>query len=167
MLKREKIATKRNNSWALFHSLVRRLLRCGRRAFWYDVATTEGKWVFMNGRVKDVLRRCLGRIFCEWEGRATQGWNAGVTFYEWEDSEFHCASVILRFLWMEELEGDGAVGGGGGGVSSQGQCQAGLHEWVWVPWMSASRHSVLFMYAFTHSCFLWGQHKDSKSQEKD
>lgn len=39
-----------------------------------------GKWVFMNGRVKNKLRRCIDRFFCEWEGRTTQGSNAGVTF---------------------------------------------------------------------------------------
>lgn len=57
-----------------------------------------GKLVFMNGRVENVLRRCLDMVFFV-NGRAQRlrAQMRGLRFYEWEDSEFHCASVIPRF----------------------------------------------------------------------
>ena len=52
---------------------------------------------FMNGRERRHCADASVIFFCEWEGRTTPGPNAGgVTFYEWEDSEFYCACVIQR-----------------------------------------------------------------------
>lgn len=95
-----------------------------------------GKWVFMNGRVKNKLRRCIDRFFCEWEGRTTQGSNAGVTFLWMGGLRISLRKRDTKISWMEEL----------GVFLSQGRCQRGLHEWA-----GYGRHTRLLIYSLIHS----------------